>query len=120
MIFRQLPKLDSGHHFGSRLVFLSDGTLLVTWGDRNRREHIADMKSHVGKIVRINPDGSMPTDNPFVGQAAYAPGDLFLRPPQRQGATMHPETGALWTAEHGARGGDEINTRSRARTTAGR
>ncbi len=109
VIFRQVPKLDSGHHFGSRLVFLQDGTLIVTLGDRNRREHIADMKSHVGKLVRINPDGSIPADNPFAGQAGYAPEIYSLGHRNAQGATLHPETGALWTAEHGARGGDEIN-----------
>lgn len=109
VIFRQVPKLDSGQHFGSRLVFLPDGTLIVTLGDRNRREHIADLKSHVGKLVRINPDGSIPADNPFVGQAAYAPEIHSLGHRNAQGATLHPETGALWTAEHGARGGDEIN-----------
>lgn len=109
VIFRQVPKLDSGHHFGSRLVFLRDGTLIVTLGDRNRREHIADMKSHIGKLVRINPDGSIPADNPFVGQDAYAPEIYSLGHRNAQGATLNPETGALWTAEHGARGGDEIN-----------
>ncbi len=109
VIFRQVPKLDSGHHFGSRLVFLPDGTLIVTLGDRNQREHVADMKSHVGKLVRINPDGSIPADNPFAGQAGYAPEIYSLGHRNAQGATLHPETGALWTAEHGARGGDEIN-----------
>lgn len=109
VIFRQVPKLDSGQHFGSRLVFLQDGTLIVTLGDRNQREHIADLKSHVGKLVRINPNGSVPADNPFVGQAAYAPEIYSLGHRNAQGATLHPETGALWTAEHGARGGDEIN-----------
>ena len=109
VIFRQTPKLNSGHHFGSRLVFLNDGTLIVTLGDRNRREHIADMTSQVGKLVRINPDGSIPADNPFVGQAAYAPEIYSLGHRNAQGAALHPETGALWTAEHGARGGDEIN-----------
>jgi glucose/arabinose dehydrogenase len=109
VIFRQVPKLDSGQHFGSRLVFLPDGTLIVTLGDRNRREHIGDLKSHVGKLVRINPDGSVPADNPFVGQAAYAPEIYSLGHRNAQGAALHPETDALWTAEHGSRGGDEIN-----------
>jgi aldose sugar dehydrogenase len=109
VIFRQVPKLDSGQHFGSRLVFLPDGTLIVTLGDRNRREHIADPKSHVGKLVRINSDGGIPADNPFIGQAAYAPEIYSLGHRNAQGATLHPETAALWTAEHGARGGDEIN-----------
>lgn len=109
VIFRQSPKLDSGHHFGSRLVFLRDGTLIVTLGDRNRREYIPDMKTHIGKLVRINPDGTIPADNPFVGDDSYAPEIYSLGHRNAQGATLHPDTGELWTAEHGARGGDEIN-----------
>lgn len=109
VIFRQVPKLDSGHHFGSRLVFLADGTLIVTLGDRNRRQHIANLKSHVGKLVRINSDGSIPGDNPFVGRDDVAPEIYSLGHRNVQGATRHPDTGELWTIEHGARGGDEIN-----------
>ena len=109
VIWRQQPKLDSGHHFGSRLVFLRDGTLIVTLGDRNRRQYIADMKAQIGKLVRINRDGSIPEDNPFVGNADYSPDLYSLGHRNVQGATLHPDTGALWTVEHGARGGDEIN-----------
>lgn len=109
VIFRQAPKLGGGNHFGSRLVFLEDGTLIVTLGDRNQREYIADLKSHVGKLVRINTDGTVPADNPFVGDSAYAPEIYSLGHRNAQGATRHPETGELWTVEHGARGGDEIN-----------
>ncbi|MBA4097180.1 MAG: hypothetical protein C0484_10495 [Rhodospirillum sp.] len=109
VIWRQQPKLDSGHHFGSRLVFLKDGTLIVTLGDRNRRQYIPDMKAQIGKLVRINRDGSIPKDNPFVGNPDYSPDIYSLGHRNAQGATMHPDTGALWTVEHGARGGDEIN-----------
>jgi aldose sugar dehydrogenase len=109
VIWRQQPKLDSGHHFGSRLVFLKDKTLIVTLGDRNMRRYIPDMKAQIGKLVRINRDGTIPQDNPFVGQAAYSPDLYSLGHRNVQGATMHPETGALWTVEHGARGGDEVN-----------
>jgi len=109
VIFRQQPKLDSGHHFGSRLVFLKDGTLIVTLGDRNRREFIPDLKAQIGKLVRINRDGTIPKDNPFVGNAAYSPDIYSLGHRNAQGATLNPDTGELWTAEHGARGGDEIN-----------
>jgi len=109
VIWRQQPKLDSGHHFGSRLVFLKDGTLIVTLGDRNRRQYIPDMKAQIGKLVRINRDGSIPKDNPFVGNADYSPDIYSLGHRNVQGATLHPDTGALWTVEHGARGGDEIN-----------
>jgi aldose sugar dehydrogenase len=68
VIWRQQPKLGSGQHFGSRLVFLGDGTLIVTLGDRNQRQYIPDMKAQIGKLVRINRDGSIPKDNPFVGE----------------------------------------------------
>jgi len=110
VIWRQQPKLDSGEHFGSRLVFLKDGTLIVTLGDRNRRQYIPDMKAQVGKLVRINRDGSIPNDNPFVGNPDYSPDIYSLGHRNVQGATLHPDTGELWTVEHGARGGDEINT----------
>lgn len=109
VIFRQVPKLDSGHHFGSRLVFLRDGTLIVTLGDRNMRDYIPDMTSHVGKLVRINRDGSVPADNPFVGRQGYAPELYSLGHRNVQGAALNPATGEFWTVEHGARGGDEIN-----------
>jgi aldose sugar dehydrogenase len=109
VIWRQQPKLDSGQHFGSRLVFLKDGTLIVTLGDRNTREYIPDMKAQIGKLVRINRDGSTPEDNPFVGNADYSPDIYSLGHRNVQGATLHPETGELWIVEHGARGGDEIN-----------
>ena len=109
VIFRQQPKLASGHHFGSRLVFLKDGTLIVTLGDRNRREYIGDKKAQIGKLVRINRDGTIPNDNPFVGDPSYSPDIYSLGHRNVQGAALHPETGALWTAEHGARGGDEVN-----------
>ena len=109
VIWRQQPKLGSGQHFGSRLVFLPDGTLIVTLGDRNTRQYISDMKAQIGKLVRINRDGSIPKDNPFVGNADYSPDIYSLGHRNVQGATLHPDTGALWTVEHGARGGDELN-----------
>ncbi|HJT11310.1 MAG TPA: PQQ-dependent sugar dehydrogenase [Dongiaceae bacterium] len=109
VIWRQQPKLGTGQHFGSRLVFLRDGTLIVTLGDRNTRQYIADMKAQIGKLVRINRDGSIPEDNPFVDDEGYSPDIYSLGHRNVQGATLHPETGQLWTVEHGARGGDEIN-----------
>ena len=109
IIFRQQPKVDGDTHFGSRLLFLKDGTLLVTLGDRNHREFIPDMKSTIGKLVRINRDGTIPADNPFVGRSDVAPEIYTLGHRNAQGATLDPATGELWTAEHGARGGDELN-----------
>jgi glucose/arabinose dehydrogenase len=109
VIFRQKPKPDSRRHFGSRLVFAHDGTLFVTLGDRGLGEPAQDLQSHIGKIVRINPDGSVPADNPFVGRADALPEIWSYGHRNVQGATLHPDTGQLWTVEHGARGGDEIN-----------
>jgi glucose/arabinose dehydrogenase len=109
IIFRQQPKVRGGHHFGSRLVFARDGTLFVTLGERYQKERAQNLNEDLGKIVRINPDGSIPHDNPFVGREGARPEIYSLGHRNIQAATLHPETGRLWTAEHGARGGDEIN-----------
>jgi glucose/arabinose dehydrogenase len=109
IIFRQRPKVDGSAHFGARLLFLKDGTLIVTLGERNDRDLIADLKTDLGKIVRINPDGTIPRDNPFVGRSDAAPEIYSLGHRNVQGAAIDPATGELWTGEHGARGGDEIN-----------
>jgi glucose/arabinose dehydrogenase len=110
VVFRQQPKVGGGNHWGSRLVFARDGTLFVTLGDRFAyRERAQDLGAHLGKIVRINPDGSVPKDNPFVGRAGALPEIWSLGHRNAQGAALNPATGALWEIEHGARGGDEIN-----------
>ena len=109
VIYRQLPKVNGGNHFGSRLVFAPDGTLFVTQGDRYAyREQAQDLASGLGKIVRINKDGTIPRDNPFVGQAGARPEIWSYGHRNVQGATLGPD-GRLWTAEHGAKGGDELN-----------
>ena len=109
MIWRQQPKVEGPNHFGSRLVFRADGTLFVTLGDRYaQRERAQDLSTTIGKIVRINADGSVPRDNPFVGRAGALPEIWSLRPPQRPGGGAR-RRGELWTVEHGARGGDELN-----------
>lgn len=110
VIFRQLPAVDSTLHFGCRLVFDRTGNLFVTLGDRySKRDEAQNLDSHLGKIVRIRPDGTIPPDNPFVGRPGALPEIWSYGHRNVQGATLHPETGALYTAEHGARGGDEIN-----------
>ena len=110
VIYRQQPKVAGSNHFGSRLVFARDGTLFVTQGDRyDYRDGAQDLSVGFGKIVRINPDGSVPRDNPFVGRAGAQPEFWSYGHRNVQGAALHPQTGQLWTAEHGARGGDELN-----------
>jgi glucose/arabinose dehydrogenase len=110
VIYRQHPKAEGGNHFGSRLVFARDGTLFVTQGDRfGYREKAQDLSSGLGKIVRINPDGSVPKDNPFVERAGARPEIWSYGHRNIQGAVLDTESGRLWTVEHGARGGDELN-----------
>jgi glucose/arabinose dehydrogenase len=110
VVFRQAPKVAGSSHWGSRLVFARDGTLFVTLGDRfSYRERAQDLGTHLGKIVRVNPDGSVPKDNPFVGRAGALPEIWSLGHRNAQAAALDPATGALWEIEHGARGGDEIN-----------
>ena len=110
VIFRQEPKVSGPNHFGSRLVFARDGTLFVTLGERYAyRERAQDLSSHLGKIVRINSDGSVPRDNPFVNRPGTRPEIWSYGHRNVQGAALHPSTGALWINEHGAQGGDELN-----------
>jgi glucose/arabinose dehydrogenase len=112
VIFRQTPPWRSTGHFGSRLVFDRQGRLFVTLGDRQRdepRELAQDLGGLLGKVVRINADGSVPTDNPFVGRQGARPEIWSYGHRNIQGADLHPDTGALWTIEHGPQGGDEIN-----------
>ncbi|WP_296815555.1 PQQ-dependent sugar dehydrogenase [Brevundimonas sp.] len=112
VIFRAVPAYSNQMHYGSRLVFDREGRLFVTLGERSdleTRPQAQDLRSHLGKIVRINADGSIPQDNPFIGRQGALPGIWSLGHRNVQGAALHPETGQLWIAEHGARGGDEIN-----------
>lgn len=112
VIFRQQPKVDSTGHFGSRLVFDRDGNLFVTLGDRQSsryRGEAQNLGTHIGKIVRIRPDGGVPEDNPFVGRDGALPEIWAYGVRNVQAAALHPETGVLWEIEHGPRGGDELN-----------
>ena len=109
VIWRQQPKLDSGHHFGSRLVFLKDGTLIVTLGDRNRRQYIGDLKAQIGKLVRINPRRLDPQGQSVCRQPGLFARYLLARPSQRAGRNDASRHRRVVDREHGARGGDEIN-----------
>lgn len=109
VILRQEPKLSVGYHFGSRLVFDRDGYLFVTLGENNDRPTAQDLDKLQGKVVRIYPDGTVPKDNPFVGQANVRPEIWSYGQRNPQGAALNPWNGTLWENEHGPRGGDEIN-----------
>ncbi len=109
VLFRQLPKLSTGNHFGSRLVFDRSGYLFVTLGENNNRITAQYLDHHQGKIIRIWPDGGIPTDNPFIGRANAKPEIWTYGHRNPQGATLNPWTGKLWMNEHGPMGGDEIN-----------
>ncbi len=109
VIFRQKPKVGGGNHFGGRLVFAPDGKLFVTLGERFTFGPAQDLSVDLGKIVRINPDGSVPDDNPFVGQDGKLPEIWSYGHRNIQGAAIHPETGKLWETEFGPLGGDELN-----------
>ena len=109
VIFRQEPKLSTGEHFGSRIVFDRTGHLFLALGENNQRPTSQKLDHLQGKVVRLFPDGSIPPDNPFVGHDGARPEIWSYGHRNQQGAALHPETGLLWTSEHGPRGGDELN-----------
>ncbi|RTZ48257.1 PQQ-dependent sugar dehydrogenase [Candidimonas sp. SYP-B2681] len=109
VIFRQMPKLSTGEHFGSRLVFDKQGYLFIALGENNQRPTAQDLDKLQGKLVRVHPDGRVPDDNPFVGNARARPEIWSYGHRNQQGAALNPWSGELWTHEHGPRGGDEVN-----------
>ena len=109
-LFVQDRKSEPGRHYGSRLAFMPDGTLLMSIGDRGAEPPRAqDTRDHAGTLVRLNDDGSVPDDNPFVGDDDYLPEIYSYGHRNIQGLIVHPETGEIWATEHGPRGGDELN-----------
>ncbi|MFN7112892.1 MAG: PQQ-dependent sugar dehydrogenase [Alphaproteobacteria bacterium] len=108
IIFRAQPKTKGRAHYGGRILFMPDGTLLLTLGDRFAyRDNAQNTTDHLGTVVRLMPDGSIPADNPFKdgpAPAVYTHGNRNV-----QGIALHPDSGAIWAHEHGPRGGDEIN-----------
>jgi glucose/arabinose dehydrogenase len=98
----------SGRHFGSRVVEALDGTLFLTLGDRGDRDEAQRLSSHNGSVLRVARDGSIPADNPFTGHEGARPEIWSYGHRNPQGAALGPD-GALWTVEHGPRGGDEVN-----------
>ena len=109
VLFRQMPKLSSGLHFGSRLVFDGKGHLFISLGENNQRPTAQDLDKLQGKVVRLNLDGSVPADNPFVGKDGARPEIWSYGHRNPQGMAINPWSGDLWENEHGPRGGDEIN-----------
>ncbi len=109
VIFRQSPKSGTGRHFGSRLVFDRAGFLYITLGDRGEKERAQRPDDHAGSVIRLQDDGRVPADNPYVGKAGWKPEKYTLGHRNQQGAALHPQTGRLWTHEHGPQGGDEVN-----------
>jgi glucose/arabinose dehydrogenase len=109
VLFSQRPKYESDAHFGCRIVENKDGTLFLTLGDRfTRMQDAQTLDTHHGKVVRVRKDGSLPPDNPFVNKSGALPEIWSYGHRNSQGATLGPD-GKLWTHEHGAQGGDEIN-----------
>ncbi len=118
IIFKALPKQEGGYHFGSRLQFAADGTLLITLGDRGARpsqgrsQTAQQLSTHSGSLIRVNDDGSVPADNPFVNQGGVRPEIYSYGHRNMQGIAIHPQSQSIWTHEHGPQGGDEINIHS--------
>jgi glucose/arabinose dehydrogenase len=109
VIWRQEPKTVARGHFGHQLVFGRDGTLFITSGDRMRFDPAQAMDSNLGKVVRINRDGSIPKDNPFVGKTGTREDTWSLGHRNMLAAAVQPATGQLWVVEMGPLGGDELN-----------
>ena len=118
VIFRALPKQRGGYHFGSRLVFADDGSLFISLGDRGARPGLGRnqaaqrLNNHLGSLIRVNDDGTVPADNPFIGDPNAKPEIYTYGNRNMQGMAIHPMTRAIWTHEHGPQGGDEINIMS--------
>ena len=103
------PKSIGGRHFGSRLLFGRDGYLYVTAGERASKNRAQDLGDLAGSIMRITDDGGVPPDNPFVDRPGARPEIYTYGNRNPQSLAMHPETGQIWEAEHGPKGGDEVN-----------
>ena len=111
VIFRALPTYANDMHFGSRLAFGPDGMLYITTGERsdaNMRQHAQRLDGHLGKVMRIAPDGTVPSDNPFVGREGAQP-EIWSLGHRNIQAAAFDDDGQLWVIEHGTNGGDEIN-----------
>ena len=109
VLFRMEPKSGAGVHFGGRIVFDGKGHVFLTLGDRGDQARAQRPFDHAGSVIRLNDDGSVPKDNPFVARKEAKPEKFTYGNRNMQGAALHPRTGELWTHEHGPQGGDEVN-----------
>jgi glucose/arabinose dehydrogenase len=109
VFYRQEPKVDTENHYGSRFAFDGQGHVFISQGERTLRPLAQELDKLQGKLVRLNLDGSVPEDNPFVGQAGARPEIWSYGHRNSQGLAFDPRTGKLWEVEHGPRGGDEVN-----------
>lgn len=108
-LFAVTPKTTGGRHFGSRIVFERDDVLWLTLGDRGDQDQAQNLETHIGSVIRLHTDGRIPEDNPFLKTPGARPELFSIGHRNIQGAFRHPDTGALWTHEHGPQGGDELN-----------
>lgn len=108
-IFAVAAKSSGGRHFGSRLLFGPDGHLYITSGDRGDPDRAQDLNDHAGKMIRVTPDGEIPSDNPFVGESSAKAEVYSWGHRNPQGLALQPGTERIWAVEHGPRGGDELN-----------
>jgi len=109
VLFSMQPKTRSSHHFGGRIVFDQAGFLYLTLGDRGDKDRAQKLNDHAGSVIRLHEDGRVPEDNPFVKRVGALAEKWTLGNRNMQGAAVHPQTGQLWTHEHGPQGGDEVN-----------
>jgi glucose/arabinose dehydrogenase len=110
VIFRQQGPLSSGNHYGCRIAQARDGNLFVTLGEHfSHRDEAQNLGNHLGKLIRITPDGAAPNDNPFVGRDGARPEIWSYGHRNEQGLAINPASGEVWEIEHGPRGGDEVN-----------
>jgi aldose sugar dehydrogenase len=109
VLFSMQPKTRSSQHFGGRIVFDKAGMLYLTLGDRGDKDRAQKPNDHAGSVIRLHDDGRVPADNPFARQPGAFPEKWTLGNRNLQGAALHPQTGELWTHEHGPQGGDELN-----------
>ena len=109
VLFSMQPKTRSGFHFGGRIVFDQAGFVYLTLGDRGDKDRAQKFDDHAGSVIRLHDDGRVPANNPFVKRAGALAEKWTLGNRNMQGAALHPQTGELWTHEHGPQGGDEVN-----------